>query len=176
DRFEKRAEQKHSILSKCKDKEIRDAIYNWIDRSVYTIQEQPETDYIYFAFDIRDPEKRPVTIVREKVNPTWIKLLSSVILSDSSEQKFLSLKDTQQTHIIRKLRVEMARFGMPYEGIGSPLKKVTIMDAISLNKPLDEVQLMQRAATVRMGVAILQEVLQLEINDLTANQNPVKKK
>ena len=157
--YESIKDKKKYILSKHKDKKIEDTIYNWIDRTIYTVEKQPETDHFYFGLDITDPAKKPVSIFREKVRPDQITLASSVTLSDRHKIKFQSLPRSRQENIIHQLRIEMVRFGISFEGLDFPFEKVTLSDVISLNRPLDGFHLMQRAMFMRRGLALIMELM-----------------
>jgi len=152
---EKQTVQK--IFSQLPDKEIEDTIYSWIDRTLYTVEKQPETDHFYFGFDVTDPSKKPISIFREKVRPDQITLVSGVTMSERHKAIFQSLPRPQQESIIHQLRIEMLRFGISFQGLDFPLEKITLTDVISLDRYLDGFHLMQRAMFVRRGLGLVME-------------------
>jgi hypothetical protein len=159
-------------ITKLSDSEVEGIIRNWIDDPIFKFQRKINNECL-FQFEITDEQERIITISRPKANPTRIELTSSITLGEKHKTKYSTFKQSDKNDIVHELRIEMARFGVSFQGINTKLERINISDVILLDDTLNEFYFRQRIFFVIRAIVLLIELITQQLEDINES-NPHK--
>ncbi|MDP2994276.1 MAG: DUF2299 family protein, partial [Anaerolineales bacterium] len=112
-------------LTQLSDKEIENAIRGWLDIPHFSVRRIEEAN-AFFSFAVTDPQDRAVAIVRKKADPSQLLLAIKMRVSSDIMDGLMKLDTSIRSDLFYELRVEMAQLGVGYEGVGWPLKEISL--------------------------------------------------
>jgi hypothetical protein len=94
-----------------------------------------------------------------KVTQIRLDLSSFVFLSPDHKKKYEALSPGAQRYLVHNIRVEMARIGVMFKGIATPLERIDIGNSVSLDDNLTEFYLKQRVLFMIRATFLLNELI-----------------
>ncbi len=85
-----------------------------------------------------------------------------LIIPQEAQNIMAKLSETQQNNIIRRLRVEMVRKGINYDGIVLLLKEIRVQEDLYVNS-LTETELIDAVFRIDGGILLLNEIIKLHL-------------
>ena len=151
-------ERRKRGIANLNDQETEKTIRNWLDDPFFTFQRKVDPNSL-FQFVVTDEPGRPVTISRPKLKPTHLELATAITLSNEHRKKYETLSLGGKQKIMHDLRIEMARYGISYNGIDTKLERVELVDIVLLDNSLTEFYFRQRVFFVIRAFVLYSEII-----------------
>lgn len=144
--------------------ELAKELTEWLIRHGYNVKRQKdaETDFVLVAsFQPQAGPKDPQIIVVRRYTDDQppILLSASMAFQEATQTSWTHLPQTQRDRCILEAQIDMMRFGVGFEGLGSELGPVTIFKSLPVSTYygarvtsekafIEEVQLIRRASNI----------------------------
>lgn len=119
--YEIRKERHKKKLTQLSDKELQSEIRNWIDIPAWSVQPQPPQGETMFAYQV-EYKGIHIAVVREKQQSSIVVLITKFTMQSEKT----NLSEVEWQRLSSQLSIELARFGIEYDFIGTPNKAETI--------------------------------------------------
>ena len=160
--------KQHGKQSEYTDKKLEDTIRQWLDIPELSFRREIHEQFLYFKFSATDRYNRPITIYREKADPSNIEIATRILLTSPDENQSNTLDESDWHIMVDKLSLELVKFGTRYE-FDHKLGQIKIWLSLPIDDDLtisyfrDNVMAMIRAGNL---VSLVRDSV---LNELIAN-------
>jgi len=132
-------------------------VQKWLYKYRFTIQNTPQPNAL-FQFMATDDAGRKVIIAQLQGDKEYLTIAAAFQIAPQDQAK-LDRITRGNSATVEDLKIEMARFGIGFQGITHPLKTITLEDKLPCSDKLTEFEFMQRVMFVRRAILLIQGLI-----------------
>lgn len=137
--------------------ELANEIPTWLYQSGFTITNNPQAD-MEFQLVAQDPTGRRISIGKYPGDP-YVSLTTQLAIQPADYPTVDALVPRPDSPLTLDLVIEVSKLGLIYDGIGYPLRTITLAEKLPFNESLNQYTFLNSFLRVRHGLALVRSMI-----------------